>query len=343
VLRTADQFGVPSSSGLPASLDVVITQTSGTGPLLGTTNVNIGTAGLNGMVQFADLRIDSVGTDKALTAATPALNNAPSGNLLSNGNFNTALGAEWSTWGDAGGWINQEIISPVPALAGVYDGTLQMTLGAGGGGGPRGMYQTVAGTAGDEYTLSLQAGAQDWWWPNGKAYLKFLDAGSVELASHEINTTASFNNWDVGVPYQNFAITRTAPAGTTQVKVELVEWAGTGSAWFDNAALTERASTFALLSATTLPFAVQPAVLPTSQTNRVAGMADNGDGTFMIQFIGTPGVRYYVEATTNLAVPVVWVPVPGSTNTVGSPDGIWECMVTNSAGQQFYRGRSATP
>lgn len=73
VLLTADQFGTPSSNGLPATLDVVITQTAGTGPLLGTTNVNIGTAGWNGVVQFVDLQIDSEGMDKELTASTPAM------------------------------------------------------------------------------------------------------------------------------------------------------------------------------------------------------------------------------------------------------------------------------
>ena len=158
-------------------------------------------------------------------------------NLLINGDFNTTLGAEWTIWeADTSGWVNQEVITPAAGLEGVYDGSLQMSLGAGGA-GPRGMYQTVAGTAGDEYQLSLDAGAQDWWWPNGSAYLTFLDVLTNELASYEIDTTASISGFDVGVPYQNFSITETAPAGTTQVKVEIAEWAGTGTAWFDNANL----------------------------------------------------------------------------------------------------------
>ena len=156
-------------------------------------------------------------------------------NLLANGDFNTTLGAEWGTWGD--GWKNQEVITPAPGLVGVYDGTLQMTIGNSAGSGSQGMFQTVAGTAGLEYTLSLQAGAQDWWWPNGSAYLKFLDAGDSELASYEIDTTADFDNWDVGVPYQDFSIGAVAPVGTTQVKIDLIEWAGTGSVWFDNVSL----------------------------------------------------------------------------------------------------------
>ena len=165
------------------------------------------------------------------------LSGSAEANLLTNGDFNTTLGAEWGTWGDLG-WINQEVVTPAAGLVGVYDGTLQMSIGDGDGNGSRGMFQAVAGTAGLEYSLDLQAGAQDWWWPNGSAYLKFLDGGGAELASHEIDTTADFSNFDVGVPYQNFSIGAVAPAGTTQVKVELVEWAGSGTVWFDNVSLT---------------------------------------------------------------------------------------------------------
>lgn len=172
-----------------------------------------------------------------------------SANLLTNGNFNTALGAEWSSWGGTG-WVNHEIITPAASLVGVYDGTLQMSLG-GDGGGSRGMYQTVAGIAGVEYTLDIEAGAQDWWLPNGSAYLKFLDSGGGELASYEIDTTASIHSpdlYDTGVPYQDFSVTATAPVGTTAVKVEIAEWAGSGTVWFDNAVLVPEPATIAILS-----------------------------------------------------------------------------------------------
>ena len=340
VLITADQYGVPSSNGLPASLDVVVSLTSGTGPLLGTTNLNIGTSGFDGVVPFADLQIDSIGSDKELTAATPALTNGlPSGNLLLNGDFNATIGGEWTTWGDANGWINQEVITPAAAVEGVYDGSLQMTLGASGGGaGSRGMYQTVAGTAGEEYTLGLQAGAQDWWWPNGSAYLKFLGAGSTELASHEIDTTAAFNNWDVGVAYQHFSITRTAPAGTSQVRVELAEWNGTGSAWFDNVELVVQGSSEPVFaSTTTLPFTVHASAPPVGETIYIESIAYNGDETFTLQLVGTMGFQYVVESTTNLMTPE-WVIIPGSTNLVTSTNGEWSVILTNQADNiQFFR------
>src|SRR5262249_14713097 len=47
----------------------------GTGPLFGTTNVDIGTAASNGVAAFANLEIDSAGTNKQLTASAIALTN----------------------------------------------------------------------------------------------------------------------------------------------------------------------------------------------------------------------------------------------------------------------------
>lgn len=176
-----------------------------------------------------------VGLSAALTMAGNA-----STNLLSHGDFNTwgVWTNSWTTWyTNSFGWITQETITPASGLEGVYDGTLQISMGNHDDNSSRGIFQTVAGSAGEEYTLSLQAGAQNWWRPNGSAYLVFLDATDSELASHEIDTTADFNNWDVGVAYQDFSIAAVAPAGATQVRVELAELNGSGTVWFDNVAL----------------------------------------------------------------------------------------------------------
>jgi hypothetical protein len=78
VLRTQDRFGSFSSAGLPASKLVTVALTSGSGTLSGTTTLNIGTAGGNGTVAFNNLQIDSVGTNKQLTASASGLSNAVS-------------------------------------------------------------------------------------------------------------------------------------------------------------------------------------------------------------------------------------------------------------------------
>ncbi len=68
VLQTADFFANPSTSGLSATQNVQVLLSAGTGPLLGTTNYNLGTAGSNGVVVFNNLRLDVPGTDRVLTA-----------------------------------------------------------------------------------------------------------------------------------------------------------------------------------------------------------------------------------------------------------------------------------
>ncbi len=76
-LVTQDVFGNNSVSGLANSLSVSMALTSGSGTLLGTTNLDIGTAAGNGTVAFANLEIDFVGS-KQLTASASGLANAVS-------------------------------------------------------------------------------------------------------------------------------------------------------------------------------------------------------------------------------------------------------------------------
>jgi uncharacterized repeat protein (TIGR01451 family) len=73
VVKSQDQFGNNSSSGLPASLTVTAALTAGTGPLLGTASLNIGTSAGNGTVSYANLQIDVPGNNKQLTATASGL------------------------------------------------------------------------------------------------------------------------------------------------------------------------------------------------------------------------------------------------------------------------------
>ena len=68
VLQTADFFANPSTNGLGTNQNVQVLLSAGTGPLLGTTNYNLGTAGSNGVVAFNNLRLDVPGTGRVLTA-----------------------------------------------------------------------------------------------------------------------------------------------------------------------------------------------------------------------------------------------------------------------------------
>lgn len=343
MLITADQFGVPSSNGLPASLDIVVTQTAGSGPLLGSTNVNIGTAGWNGMVQFADLQIDSTGTDKKLTASTPATTNVSSGTLLLNGNFNAPNSADpadnWTAWTSGGGWANHENNVGV-----TYDGSHYLVDG-GYSGDSAGHYQTVSATAGLTYELSVLSGADAWWLPYGEMRFFFLNAagGQVGYSSSPTVDPASYGNQlDIPHPWEPYSLIAVAPAGTTQVKVEFMS-TGTGSIWFENAVLSELVSMPVLSSATTLPFTVHAYVPPASQTNHITGIVVNSSGIYTLDVEGMVGVSYYVQSTTNLSSPLVWEAVDGSTNTVTNTNGLWSYTGTNSSHQLFFRSKVATP
>ena len=189
-----------------------------------------------------------------------------SGNLLVNGSFNSGS-ASWTTYTSGSSpYASFEIPQPLegtstnpptwphgqgnswPAGAGtnfaanpitpLYDGTLQLTCGASGGAGVAMAYQTVAGSPGVTYTLTCQAGAQNWWWPSGEIRLWFLDNTMAVIGSNVVETCLSITAYNQGVPYQNFTNVATSPAATKYVKVELGNPTGTGSAWFDNAVLT---------------------------------------------------------------------------------------------------------
>lgn len=187
-----------------------------------------------------------------------ASGHASTNNLLVNGDFASGLSG-WSTYTD-GGWVSAEIPGKLngttpttwpngwPAGAGtnaagtgpLYDGTTQLTCGKSGGGGSY-CWQIVAAAENVEYTLTVQGGAENWWLPSGEIRLIFQDASSAELGRSVVTTTDSIHNpdqYDVGVPYQNWTNSAVAPVGTKFLKVELCNPVGTGSTWFDNASLT---------------------------------------------------------------------------------------------------------
>jgi hypothetical protein len=74
VVQAQDAFGNYTIQNLPGGLMVSLALNSGSGPLQGTTTMDIGTNAGNGLVSFTDLRIDSAGTNKQLAASASGLN-----------------------------------------------------------------------------------------------------------------------------------------------------------------------------------------------------------------------------------------------------------------------------
>jgi len=77
VVKSLDQFGNNSTVGLSAHTNVTMTLSSGTGPLLGAADQDIGTSAGNGVATYTNLEIDVTGS-KQLTASSPGLTNAMS-------------------------------------------------------------------------------------------------------------------------------------------------------------------------------------------------------------------------------------------------------------------------
>ena len=77
VVKSQDQFGNNSTVGLPTHTNVTMTLSSGTGPLLGATDQDIGTSAGSGVATYTNLEIDVTGS-KQLTASLPGLTNGVS-------------------------------------------------------------------------------------------------------------------------------------------------------------------------------------------------------------------------------------------------------------------------
>ncbi|MEO6489556.1 MAG: Ig-like domain repeat protein, partial [Ferruginibacter sp.] len=71
VVVTQDQFGTFSTFSLPASQNVVLSLSAGTGVLSGTTTLDIGTAAGNGTISFTDLQINLSGVKKLMATSAP--------------------------------------------------------------------------------------------------------------------------------------------------------------------------------------------------------------------------------------------------------------------------------
>jgi len=109
VLQTEDAYGNPSTLGLNATQYVTAYLSSGNGPLIGTTNYNIGTNGGNGTVIFTNLQIGATGSNYQITASAlvPALPNSITNLQLwldaSDPGQMTLSGNSVTTWNDKSG------------------------------------------------------------------------------------------------------------------------------------------------------------------------------------------------------------------------------------------------
>jgi autotransporter-associated beta strand protein len=89
-----------------------------------------------------------------------------------------------------------------------------------------------------------------------------------------------------------------------------------------------------------LNVATGSAVLSTN--NDILSITNNGDGTFTMQMLGTPGAIYYMTSSGNVTNSMsAWTPVIGTTNTANG-SGNWSTVVSNPA-PVFYRAKAVNP
>ena len=69
----------------------------------------------------------------------------------------------------------------------------------------------------------------------------------------------------------------------------------------------------------------------------ITGLARNANGSVTLNFVGLPNTTNRVWAATNLASPVIWLPI--FTNITTNPNGTWQFTDTNAAAfsKRFYR------
>lgn len=77
-----------------------------------------------------------------------------------------------------------------------------------------------------------------------------------------------------------------------------------------------------------------------SQTNVILSIANNGDGTFTMNMLGTPQAVYYLQ-TANDLISAPWTTIAASTNTAPA-NGAWSFVVSNSP-PAYYRCIAVNP
>ncbi len=169
----------------------------------------------------------------AACLAAGSANASASSSLLQDGDFNSS--AHWTQASASGGWANFENNAAVS-----LNGSQYVVTGAAGNGGGGSFSQTVLATAGQNYTLSVFSGADAWWLPTGTMSMYFLNNATLlgSASRNTVDPAVYGNNYDIPHPWTAYTLNGTAPAGTTEIRVEFAANNATGSIWFEDASLT---------------------------------------------------------------------------------------------------------
>jgi hypothetical protein len=82
-----------------------------------------------------------------------------------------------------------------------------------------------------------------------------------------------------------------------------------------------------------------------STTNIILSIANNNNGTFTLRLLGTPGAKYYIVSSQDVALPMSsWAAIGNSTNTASNLNGLWshQVVVSNDL-PAFFRSVAIYP
>lgn len=164
--------------------------------------------------------------------------------LLSNGDFELGsdgttapdtVALDWNQYNSSGGgWNNRETSgNPVP------DNYL-IAIGASEGYGAFAWQDVAVADDGATYQLSADISLDMWWLNSLYLKIEFYDAGGtdpVNMIGFAESDHYSQPDYDQGLPWDNYSVIGTAPAGTALVRAMLGTYGEGGTARFDNAVL----------------------------------------------------------------------------------------------------------
>jgi hypothetical protein len=82
-----------------------------------------------------------------------------------------------------------------------------------------------------------------------------------------------------------------------------------------------------------------------STTNIILSLANNNNGTFTLNLVGTPGAQYYIVSSPDIGLPMSsWTAIGDSTNTASTATGLWsyQVVVRNDL-RAFFRSIAINP
>ncbi|HWQ92567.1 MAG TPA: Ig-like domain-containing protein, partial [Clostridia bacterium] len=317
-VQTVDAFGNFSTVGLPPSRLVTLTLTAGTGSLLGTTALDIGTTAGNGMVSYFGLGVSAVGPGKQLTAIADGLTSGVSSSFeIAPLKVNGAVTVSHRTYD---GTTNATILTR--SLSGVLPGQTAILTGgtasfvtktAGAGKTVVVTGMTLTGTHAENYQLATNA---------IYTTANIAPAPLTVNASNQVRTygatnaplTVNYVGLVGGETEANSGITGTAALATT---------AGTNSSpgtypiTLSAGTLTSQNYSFTSFSPGTVTVTKSPLIVGADNQWKVAGAAN-------------PPLTYSFLGLMNGESPAVISGAPGLSTTAvaGSPLGAYPITVT---------------